>query len=551
MSSQNHRKFLVLHRFSFLAFLLGLVYQYFYPELASQVRNSPTYDFGVFVDENAVGAEFPSIGLVGWEKVFETYEETFRKAKSKEALDQFIDTIWNKQGISHYAYRSNLTENVIHYGLFRSPFSSGQMSVIIALTLDKSDVEYLWENPKRQIYANDRSLSSISAFFTFSHYATSFYTCFFFLVPFCLKKKKKAVNWCSKDILFLIIEHDSKNNDNSKQLFEEFVDEYIDEEHGHGTNGITERVSKNFVGGLVLEIPLYMSIEAVLSKNKMRAMRHLGVLLAGPKGAQPNMDIFSVTRTCANRAGYDLYVAPFDDPKSKLSGFPYYSTGVLNSDHNSARLTMLRSMVYQASGQSNGYHGSLIKHQINALTLKANRSTLNLTEGKASTIPLMQLLFFLFCLFFYFLNNYTIQTMVRAVDLWLRSMSNLIEMFHHHTYNYVIISSEKFVTMTKYFPSLALMMATPLLHAFANYRFFRDEMSRGIVQGTCVVLTGTMFGLYTYTICNLWTYFQSLDTFVILFSTVFLVLLGLAIMVWMWRYFDMTSFTYDYYHFHY
>jgi len=185
------------------------------------------------------------------------------------------------------------------------------------------------------------------------------------------------------------------------------------------------------------------------------------------------------------------------------------------------RKTMLRSMAYQAVGKSSGYHGALIQHQIDALSVisneyyHSNRVQLN-ADGGASQVRHMF-------------------AVTRAIELFVRSMSNLIEIFHHATFNYIIISQTKFVTMAKYSIPIALIGVAPLLESFAVYklcyRVFFQHLSLSIATLSMCVL----FGAYSYAVIVCTNLLSSnIDLFYTLVVAVFLAVMGLTVLLKLW-----------------
>ena len=124
------------------------------------------------------------------------------------------------------------------------------------------------------------------------------------------------------------------------------------------------------------------------------------------------------------------------------------NTTVLRDEVTSLLSDERRGVFEHAAGQlvsrGDGLHASLLPYRIDAFTLSARG------DGKTAPVAAGS-------------ASHVIEVM-RGCELWLRTMSNLIERLHHATYQYLLVSRARFVTMTKYFPALALMLAGPALY---------------------------------------------------------------------------------------
>eukprot|EP01084_Bolivina_argentea_P274121 467144_1 len=403
-------------KLSLLLIVLAIAYFYFQVE----------YDIGwekSKVDENAVQAEWVKPTLIGkFQDQFGINERTFRsKCSSTHSMKHWISNKWNEYSIVNAIFNDiNATDSTIIYGIHKSPFSDGKTATIIGLTYDIEDINYVCSKNKIK-----NGLSSISSFITIS-------------------TGLSTVNWLSKDIIFMLIERNNfnykyqqnqllQNKHSSYSLFESF------------TNKILPKYTSVIVGGLIIEIPLY-------SQSRVLAMN-----IAGPLGFQPNYDIVATSIVAFKRNNFVLNVSPY----FKKSFWNNQQTTVKNLETpNNLRKSMIRSMAYQSVGKTNGYHGYLIKHQIDALSLvsfdyyngnkynKQNRKKLNIFDQTQINIMF---------------------NMIKSIELFTRGMSNLIEIFHHATFNYIIISQTKFITMVKYSIPIGLIGLSSLIESYAIY----------------------------------------------------------------------------------
>ena len=85
-----------------------------------------------------------------------------------------------------------------------------------------------------------------------------------------------------------------------------------------------------------------------------------------------------------------------------------------------------------------------------------------------------------------------------SLELFVRSMSNLIEVFHHSTFNYIAISDSKFITMAKYSIPIGLLGAAPLLEVYAVYNQLHSQFMNGIVHSAVSLAICVLIGIYSY-----------------------------------------------------
>eukprot|EP00484_Ammonia_sp_Unknown_P002544 CAMPEP_0197078430 /NCGR_PEP_ID=MMETSP1384-20130603/213119_1 /TAXON_ID=29189 /ORGANISM="Ammonia sp." /LENGTH=336 /DNA_ID=CAMNT_0042517297 /DNA_START=519 /DNA_END=1525 /DNA_ORIENTATION=- len=240
--------------------------------------------------------------------------------------------------------------------------------------------------------------------------------------------------------------------------------------------------------------------------------------VAGSLGFQPNYDIIATSIVTFTRTGFLLNVSP------------YFSRSFWNNQHVNAksvesedelRKSMIRSMAYQAVGKSNGYHAYLVKHQIDAFSLISNEyANGGKAVGELNKYGQSQI-------------NYML-ALCRSIELFTRSMSNLIEIFHHATFNYICISQSKFITMAKYSIPIALIGASPLIESYAIYKncyapFLNQALLAVLTLSVCIG-----FGVYTYFVILVVCMFCADFVYCVL-NAVFLTFIGVAALIKMWH----------------
>ena len=257
--------------------------------------------------------------------------------------------------------------------------------------------------------------------------------------------------------------------------------------HKHGsyalfesfTDTILPRYTSIIVGGLILELPLYSKSGA------------LAINVAGPLGFQPNYDIVATTLIAFRRNHFEMTVSPYWSSSHSIwnSQSPTRNEW---STPDELRKSMIRSMAYQAVGKSNGYHGYLVKHRIDAVSVvsydyydghfvlghkyKGNRARINGYDQAQI--------------------NRMFGT-GHSMELFVRSMSNLIEVFHHSTFNYIVISEGKFITMAKYFIPIGLLGAAPSMEAYAMYTEMYSQFMGTLVRSVVILVICVLFGIYS------------------------------------------------------
>lgn len=107
--------------------------------------------------------------------------------------------------------------------------------------------------------------------------------------------------------------------------------------------------------------------------------------------------------------------------------------------------SMLEMMWTQSSGIPNGNHGLFHRYGIEALTIETVKK-----ESSSSNHSLQQ----------------KIMALLKIVEGISRSLNNLLERFHQSFFFYVIISSERFISIGDYMPSIGLMAGSLLIKSF-------------------------------------------------------------------------------------
>ena len=466
------------------------------------------YSFGFEpkkVDENAVQA-----GLVlpvlndKFKPHFDVNERALRsKCSSIKSIQEWISSKWSQYSIENYIFDSNDTDNnALIYGIHRSPFSDGKTATIIGLSYDIEDIKYSCKTHK-----NKKALSSIAAFITIS-------------------TALSTTNWCSKDLIFIFIQREkfnykyqqnqlSSNKHVTYPLFEQF------------SNEILPKYTNIVVGGIIIEIPLYSQ------------SRVLSISVAGPLGFQPNYDIVATSITTFSRMNFVLNIAPYFKKtwaNINLDNVKPNAKQVEKPDE--LRKSMLRSMAYQSVGKSSGYHGYLVKHQIDAISLISNEYYDRYNDKMASRsqlnkdgTPELHAMF----------------NLCKSIELFTRAMSNLIEIFHHSTFNYILISQGKFITMAKYSIPIGLIGLSPLIESFAIYTNCYKGFDAGLFPAVVTLVICVIFGVYVYGVIYIVINVLDIDLYFSIIGAIFMILIALAVLIKIWHLFNKEEINDNYY----
>lgn len=154
--------------------------------------------------------------------------------------------------------------------------------------------------------------------------------------------------------------------------------------------------------------------------------------IEGLNGRLPNLDLHNLVVKLSHKqgipTGYRMKISDLD-PNDFAGNFEH----------------LLAAMWQQSSGVPNGNHGLFHRYGIEALTIESVK--------KESTV-----------------KNQNIQSQVvallRIVEGISRSLNNLLERFHQSFFFYVLISSERFISIGDYMPCIGLMAGSLLIKSF-------------------------------------------------------------------------------------
>lgn len=163
-------------------------------------------------------------------------------------------------------------------------------------------------------------------------------------------------------------------------------------------------------------------------------LKYIDVKIEGLNGQLPNLDLVNLVQRIAVKEGF-------------ISGHRQMSTirrsGLKSSWEDNFR-HMISMLLAQSTGVPNGNHGLFYRYGIEAVTLEGHRQ--EQTNHQRRSIGASSIL--------------------RLIEGISRSVNNLLERFHQSFFFYILVASDRFVSIGDYMPSLGLMVAALLVKAF-------------------------------------------------------------------------------------
>lgn len=161
---------------------------------------------------------------------------------------------------------------------------------------------------------------------------------------------------------------------------------------------------------------------------------YIDVKIEGLNGQLPNLDLVNLIQRLALKEGI-------------VSGHKQRSTRRRSGTKSPLQenlLHMMSMVLTQSTGVPNGNHGLFFRYGIQAVTLEAHkRESTNHQRTSQGANSLLKLL--------------------EGIS---RSLNNLLERFHQSFFFYLLVASDRFVSIGDYMPSIALMAGALLVKAF-------------------------------------------------------------------------------------
>lgn len=166
------------------------------------------------------------------------------------------------------------------------------------------------------------------------------------------------------------------------------------------------------------------------------------IKIEGLNGQLPNLDLVNLVQRIALKEGI-----PCGHQKTSKKR----QTGSTSNQMRNFR-HMLTMVLTQASGVPNGNHGLFHRYGIEAVTLEGYKTDSTNSQRKSSGAG----------------------ALLRLIEGVSRSINNLLERFHQSFFFYLIVSSDRFVSIGDYMPCLALMVAALLVKALIQWLSITD-----------------------------------------------------------------------------
>lgn len=170
---------------------------------------------------------------------------------------------------------------------------------------------------------------------------------------------------------------------------------------------------------------------------------HIDVKIEGLNGALPNLDLLNVVQRIAIKEGMPCGHQQRNRRRRQASR----SAHLQNFQH------MLEMVMRQATGVPNGNHGLFARYAVSAVTLEAHVEA----GAAAGAGPTVQR------------DSVGAAAILRIVEGVARSVNNLLERFHQSFFFYLLVASDRFVSIGDYMPALAVMVLALLVKALIGW----------------------------------------------------------------------------------
>lgn len=217
----------------------------------------------------------------------------------------------------------------------------------------------------------------------------------------------------SKDIIFLV-------TDQEQLGMQAFLEAY----YGEDENNILDSGTLYGKAGSIVAAINFEIQDFDVEFNNLK--------IEGLNGQLPNLDLHNLVVKLSHKNGIPIGY------KMKMSEH--------NRDDYTTNLASLLSMMWtQSSGIPNGNHGLFHKYGIESLTIESVK--------RESSVRNQNL-------------QHKIMALLKIVEGISRSLNNLLERFHQSFFFYVLVSSDRFISIGDYMPSVGLMAASLLIKSF-------------------------------------------------------------------------------------
>ncbi|CAD6209732.1 GSCOCG00010820001-RA-CDS [Cotesia congregata] len=235
---------------------------------------------------------------------------------------------------------------------------------------------------------------------------------------FCRKQK-----YWAKDIVFLVTEHEQLG-----------MQAWLDAYHGV-VSGQEDVLIPGDLSGRAGSIQAAINLELHAMK-----ISYIDVKVEGLNGQLPNLDLFNLAQNMIKKEEirrsfqqkFDIY------HRDKFKRWWYYFN------------TLSSMILTQATGVPTGNHGLFHRYGIEAITLEGFERTHE--RG----------------------NEANFNQLGRVVESIIRSLNNLLERFHQSFFFYLLPSTDRYISIGLYMPSLVLIVGSLFIKAFSMWLKLQD-----------------------------------------------------------------------------
>lgn len=178
-------------------------------------------------------------------------------------------------------------------------------------------------------------------------------------------------------------------------------------------------------------------------------LNYIDVKIEGLNGQLPNLDLVNLIQRLAVKEGL-------------ISGHRQSSSikrsGVKSSWEDNFR-HMISMVLTQSTGVPNGNHGLFYRYGIEAVTLEGYKREHSNHQRKGQGAS----------------------AILKLIEGVARSLNNLLERFHQSFFFYLLVASDRFVSIGDYMPSLGLLVAALLIKAFITWLSINQRASIVVV----------------------------------------------------------------------
>lgn len=209
--------------------------------------------------------------------------------------------------------------------------------------------------------------------------------------------------------------------------------------------GSNSQCSKQILNSGTLEARAGSIQAAINLELQSFDLRFINVKIEGLNGQLPNLDLVNLCQRLAAKMGI-------------VSGHQQtneFNRGGATSSWQDNFQHMFSMILTQSTGVPNGNHGLFFRYGIQAVTLEGHqREQSNHRYRSTGAIAILKL-----------------------IEGITRSLNNLLERFHQSFFFYLLVASDRFVSIGDYTPSLALIVTALLIKAFITWLSINQRSS--------------------------------------------------------------------------